>query len=112
MKNLNQYFNQSIVNESKLDEEIKEWERRFQEPFGQALKELQWLINDLGLYEAEKTEFGFYTFTPFDNYVTSYALHGNKQYTYSHVKDICDDWDFSTHPKVKRVLKKIENLTK
>ena len=110
MKTLNQYFNSNIVNESKLDEEIKEWERRFQEPFGQALKELQWLINDLGLYAAEKTEYGFYTFTPFDNYIASYAMHGNKQYTYSHIKKICDNWDFSENTKVRNVLKKIEKL--
>lgn len=99
-----------IESKSSIEEEMELWEKRFKEPFGQALKELQWLINDLGLYAAEKTEFGYYTFTPFDNYVTAYALDGNKKYTYNKVKSIWDEWEFSAHSKVKKLLKKIEKL--
>ena len=99
-----------IESKSSIEQEMELWEKRFKEPYGQALKELQWLINDLELYAAEKNEYGFYTFTPFDNYVTAYALDGNKKYTYNKVKAICDDWEFSSHPKIKKVLKKIEKL--
>lgn len=107
MKHLNQYINEG---KPTLEEEMKEWEERFKSPFGQCLKELQWLINDKGLYKAEKNEYGFYVFTPFDNYVTAYALDGNKKFTFEKVKAICDDYDFSEHNEVKKVLDKLENL--
>lgn len=108
MKTLNQFINEG---KPTIEEEMKEWEERYKSPFGQALKELQWLINDLGLYKAEKNEYGYYTFTPFDNYVTAFALDGNKKYTFNHVKAICDDWDWSEDKKVKKVLNKLEKLT-
>lgn len=109
MKNLTCYINEE---KSSLEQEMKEWEERYRAPFGKTIKELQWLINDLGLYAPEKTEYGFYTFTPFDNYVTAYALDGNKKYTYEHIKSICDNWDFTTEPKVKKILQKLEKLSK
>lgn len=98
--------------EESLEQEMKKWEERYKSPFGQALKELQWLINDLGLYAAQKNENGLYTFTPFDNYVTAYSLDGNKERTFNKVKEICDDWDFSQYNKVKKVLNKLEKLSK
>ena len=101
-----------IESKSSLEEEMELWEKRFKEPYGQALKELQWLINDLGLYTAEKNEYGFYTFTPFDNYVTAYALDGNKKYTYNKVKAICDDYDYTQYKEVNKCLKKLEKLSK
>jgi hypothetical protein len=109
MKNFKQYINESSKS---IEDEMKEWEERFKEPFGQSLKALQWTVNDEGLYKAEKTEYGFYTFTPFDNYVTAYALDGNKKYTYEHIKAICDDWDFTTNSKVNKALKELEKLVK
>ena len=107
MKSLQKFINEGKVT---LEEEMKEWEERFKAPFGQALKELQWTINDKGLYVPEKNEYGFYVFTPFDNYVTAYALDGNKEYTYKKVKSICDDYEFSEHNEIKKVLQKLEKL--
>lgn len=93
-----------------LEDEMKEWEDRLKEPFGQALKELQWTINDKGLYKAEKNEYGYYEFTPFDKYVTAYTLDGNKKYTYNQVKSVCDDWDWSQLSSINKILKKLEKL--
>ena len=101
-----------MESKSSIDEEIEQWEQRLKEPFGQALKELQFIINDSGLYAATKNEYGFYVFTPFDHYVTAYALDGNKQYTYKHVKAICDDYDFVVDNKVRKILNKLEKLSK
>jgi len=102
----------SKINESKtsLEEEMKEWEERFKQPFGQALKELQYIINDEGLYAPSKTEYGFYVFTPFDNYVTAYALDGNKEFTYNQINNICNEYDFTASNKVKKVLRKLKKI--
>ena len=110
MKHLNQFINES--SNKSIEDEMKEWEERFKQPFGQALKALQWTINDEGLYNPEKTEYGFYTFTPFDQYVTAYALDGNKEFTFNKIKVICDDWDFTTNSNVKKALEKLEKLSK
>lgn len=107
MKSLQQFITEG---KPTLEEEMKEWEERFRSPFGQALKELQWTINDKGLYAPEKNEYGFYVFTPFDNYVTAYALDGNKEYTFKKVKQICYDYDFSEHEEVEIILNKLEKL--
>lgn len=109
MKNLVDKINES---KSSIEQEMELWKKRFNEPFGKALKELQWTINELGLYASEKNEYGFYTFTPFDNYVTAYALDGNKEYTFNHIKSICDEWDFTTSAKVKAILNKLRKLIK
>lgn len=112
MKNITDIITETqSINEDNIDAEMKKWEERFKSPFGKALKELQWTINDEGLYDAEKNEYGFYTFTPFDNYVTAFALDGNKKYTYKKVKAICDDWDWSDFSRIKKILKKLEKLS-
>ena len=105
MKDINKF-----INESSIEDEMKLWDKRFKEPFGQTLKELQWKINDLGLYASEKNEYGFLVFTPFDNYVTAYALDGNKKFTYNKVKDICDDYEFTANSSINKILNKLEKL--
>lgn len=96
---------------SKLDLEMEEWDQRMKEPFGKALKDLQKIFVDQGLYATEKDEYGLDVYTPFDNYITAYALDGNKEYTYNHIKAICDDWEYTyNHPDVKKQLAKIKRL--
>lgn len=120
MKELNSYIIEKLkVNKDSedrmtdLDREMEEWDQRMKEPFGQALKELQCIIMDSGLYPTSKNEFGLNVYTPFDNYITAYALDGNKEYTYKKIKEICDNMDWSTtHTKTKKQLRKIESLIK
>ena len=107
MKQITNYINESSKS---IEDEMKEWEERFNQPFGQTLKELQCAIMDEGLYRTEKNEYGFNIFTPFDDYITVYALDGNKKFTYNKIKAICDDWEFSEHKKINDILKKLESL--
>ncbi len=81
-----------------------------QSPFGKTLKELQCAVIDLGLYPMSKNEYGLTICSPFDNYVTAYALDGNNSYTYKKVKEICDNYDYSHHTKIKKLLEKLESL--
>jgi len=96
--------------ESELDKEMKEWDKRMQSPFGQTLKELQCAVINLGLYPMSKNEYGLTIYSPFDNYVTAYALDGNNSYTYKKIKEICDNYDYSHHTKIKKLLEKLEKL--
>ncbi len=115
MKKLNSYIQEKfeITKDTKefsqLDKEMQEWEERFKKPFGKTLKELQKVVADKGNYKSED-EYGICIFTPFDNYVTAYALDGNKDYTYKHVREICDEYDLSQYEDVQNILDKLCQL--
>ena len=109
MKNLNDFINED---KTSLEKEMEEWEERMKSPYGQALKELQCEVIDAGLYATSKNEYGLNIYTPFDNYVTAYALDGNKQYTYKKIKAICDDYEYTEYPKIIKALNKLEKLSK
>ena len=117
MENINIYISEKLSiskdvekQKTSIELEMEEWEKRMETPFGKCLKELQSIIVDLKLYPLEKNEYGLYTFTPFDNYVTAFALDNNPEYTYKHIKDICDNYDYSQYKKVEKCLKKLEKL--
>ena len=116
MKQLNTYIVEKLKidknseYESELDKEMKEWNKRMQSPFGQTLKELQCAVIDLGLYPMSTDEYGLTIYSPFDNYVTAYALDGNNSYTYKKIEEICDDYEYSNYTKIKKLLKKLESL--
>ena len=92
MKQLNTYIVEKLKidkdseYESELDKEMKEWDKRMQSPFGKTLKELQCAVIDLGLYPMTKNEYGLTICSPFDNY------------------------DYSHHTKIKKLLEKLESL--
>lgn len=117
MKQLNLYITEKLKLDketegwSKIDDEIEEWERRMEEPYGKALKELQKIVIDLGLWSEQKDEWGLTTYTPFDSYITAFALDYNKQYTYTRIKEVCDNYDWTiNHKEIKNQLEKIKNL--
>ena len=96
-----------------LDREMEVWDQRMKGDFGAALKELQCIIIDLGLYNTHKNEYGLNVYTPFDNYITGYALDGDKEYTYKHIYDICRNYDYVyNHKEIEKQLKKLEKLSK
>lgn len=99
--------------ESDLEAEMEVWDQRMKDDFGTALKELQWIIINLGIYDTHKNEYGLNVYTPFDNYITGYALDGNRKYTYKHIYDICCDCDYThNYKKIEKQLKKLEKLSK
>lgn len=117
MKKINNYIIEKLKLDkkseyrTKLDDEMDEWERRMQTPFGKCLKELQKEVIDLGLYVTEKDELGLYTYTPFDHYITAFALDNNPEYTYKRIKEICDNWDYTeNHESIKKLLNKLKSL--
>ncbi len=119
MKNLVEILNESVLNENaedKIDAMIEEWEKRMKTPFGKALKKLQKTVRELGIYAGrEYTEdgIGLMEYTPFDNYITAFALDNNKEYTYKVIKSICDDWDWTeNYDEIKKQLQKLEKLAK
>ena len=117
VKQLNTYIaekltiNKNLKTEKSIDDEIEEWERRMEEPYGKALKELQKIVIKLGLWGIEKDEYGMNVYTPFDSYITAFALDYNKGYTYKKIKSICDDYDWTeNHKEIKNALEKIKSL--
>lgn len=116
MVNINNYITEKLhldkdsKYKSKLDLEMEEWEKRMQEPYGKALTDLQKIVTDLGLYPGDEDEWGMKVYTPFDHYITMYALDGNKEYTYNHIYSICKDFDYVVEPQVKKQLAKIKRL--
>jgi hypothetical protein len=99
-----------VPERNSLDDEMDLWDERMRTPFGKCLKELQCAVIDLEEYPISKDEYGLSVFTPFDHYVTAYALDGNNEYTYNHIKDVCDNYDYSQHSTIKRLLNKLKRL--
>ena len=99
-----------VAPRTSLDDEMEVWDERMRSPFGKCLKELQCAVMELNTYATTKDEFGLSHYTPFDNYVSAYALDGNNSYTYKKIKSICDDYDYSQLSSIKKILKKLQKL--
>lgn len=116
MKKINQYIleklkvNKDSQDKDDLDKEMEEWDKRMKEPFGQLLKQLQKTVTDLGLYAAEKDEYGIMHYTPFDNYISMYAIDGDKKLTYERIKSVCGNYDFIEEHEIDKLLRKLKNL--
>ncbi|MBQ3415224.1 MAG: hypothetical protein IJH39_07760 [Clostridia bacterium] len=99
-----------VAPRTSLDDEMEVWDERMRSPFGKCLKELQCAVMELNTYATTKDEFGLSHYTPFDNYVSAYALDGNNKYTYEKIKSICDNYDYSQLSSIKKILKKLQKL--
>ena len=73
-----------------IDEEMKVWEERANDEFGQTLKE----INEkaFGEWFNEDDENGTIS-TPISHYITAYALDGDRKYTARVVLSVIEEYD-------------------
>ena len=93
-----------------LDEEMKLWETRANDEFGQILKKIQkatknylYSWNDMGI-----------EYNALSEYVTGYSLDGNREYTAKHIYNILYNYDIlGNHRNVNKLAKemlKIANI--
>ena len=91
-----------------LDEKMKLWEERANDEFGKILQSIKELTKDY--FYAEEDEYGNYV-TPISNYITAYALDGNRKYTVSSIKNILENWDILGNDEgIDSLVKDLENL--
>ena len=95
------------MNKMTLDEEMKLWETRANDEFGQILKKIQKATKNY-LYSWE--EMGI-EYNILSEYVTSYSLDGNRKWTAIHIKAVLENYDIlSNHHNVKTLVNKLFKL--
>ena len=94
------------MNKMTLDEEMKLWETRANDEFGQILTKIDEATKD---YLYSWTEMGI-EHNPLSEYITAYSLDGNRKYTATHIKAILEDYDII--PNHKNVQELIDELFK
>lgn len=83
-----------------LDEEMKLWEERSNDEFGQILKKIKKATNDY-LYSWE--EMGI-EYNILSEYITGYSLDGNRKYTAKVIYHILENYDIlGNHKKIKKL---------
>ena len=90
-----------------LDEEMKLWETRSNDEFGTLLKKIQKATKD---YLYSWKEFGI-EYNPLSEYITYYALDGNREYTAKSIKNILENYDIlGNHRNIKILVNKLIKL--
>ena len=93
-----------------LDEEMKVWEERFKDEFGNIL----WAIRDLtkDYFVVEDDEYGMPS-TPLTDYITHYAVYGNRKYVYNAFESILTNYDILGNDEgVEGLMKELKELVK
>lgn len=73
-----------------IDEEMKVWEERANDEFGQTLNEIN--KKAFGEWFNEDDEEGIIS-TPISHYITAYALDGDRKYTARMVLSVIEEYD-------------------
>lgn len=90
-----------------FDEEMKLWETRSNDEFGMLLKKIQKATKD---YLYSWKEFGI-EYNPLSEYITGYALDGNREYTAKSIKNILENYDIlGNHRNIKILVNKLIKL--
>ena len=90
-----------------LEEEMKLWETRSNDEFGTILKKIQKATKDY-LYSWE--EMGI-EYNPLSEYVTSYAIDGDRKYTAKAIYNVLYNYDIlGNHRNVKKLVNKMMDL--
>ena len=90
-----------------IDEEMKLWEERANDEFGQILKKIAKATKDY-LYSWE--EMGI-EYNVLSEYITGYALDGNRKYTAKAIYNVLYNYDIlGNHRNVKKLVKEMEKL--
>lgn len=90
-----------------LDEEMKLWEERANDEFGQILKKIAKATKD---YLYSWKEMGI-EYNVLSEYIIGYALDGNRKYTAKAIYNILYNYDIlNNHKNVKKLVKEMEQL--
>jgi len=90
-----------------LDEEMKLWEERADDEFGQILKKIANATKD---YLYSWKEMGI-EYNVLSEYITGYALDGNRKYTAKAIYNILYNYDIlNNHKNVKKLVKEMEQI--
>jgi len=90
-----------------IDEEMKLWENRANDEFGQILVKIKKATKDY-LYSWEECGIEYNVLSDF---ITGYALDGNRSYTAKAIKNILTNHDIlNNHPNVKKLVNEMEQL--
>ena len=90
-----------------LDEEMKLWEERANDEFGQILKKIANATKDY-LYSWE--EMGI-EYNALSEYITGYALDGNRKYTSKAIYNVLYNYDIlGNHKNVKKLVDQLTKL--
>jgi ABC-type glycerol-3-phosphate transport system substrate-binding protein len=90
-----------------LDEEMKLWDERANDEFGKVLKKIKKATKDY-LYSWE--EMGI-EYNILSEYITGYALDGNRKFAAKHIYNILENYDIlGNHRNVKKLVNKMMDL--
>ena len=90
-----------------LDEEMKLWEERANDEFGQILKKIKLATKDY-LYSWEECGIEYNVLSDF---ITGYALDGNRKYTTKCIYNILYNYDIlGNHRNVKKLVNEMMKL--
>ena len=90
-----------------LDEEMKLWETRANDEFGQILKKIHKATKNY-LYSWE--EMGI-EYNPLSEYITGYSLDGNRKYTAKAIYNILYNYDIlGNHKNIKKLVNELINI--
>lgn len=93
-----------------IEQEMKLWEERSNDKFGQILKSIKKLTNDY--FVAEEDEYGIIS-TPIDDYIAAYAVYGNKKRIARSIHSILYNYDIlENHPEIKNIVNELLKLSK
>ena len=95
------------MNKMTLDEEMKLWETRANDEFGEILKKIQKATKDY-LYSWE--EMGI-EYNVLSEYITGYALDGNRKYTAKAIYNVLYNYDIiGNHKNIKKLVNEMKKL--
>ena len=90
-----------------IDEEMKLWETRANDEFGQILKKIQKAAKNY-LYSWE--EMGI-EYNPLSEYITAYSLDGDRKFTAKCIYNILYNYDIlGNHRNIKKLVAEMEKL--
>jgi ABC-type glycerol-3-phosphate transport system substrate-binding protein len=90
-----------------LDEEMKLWKERANDEFGKVLKKIKKATKDY-LYSWEECGIEYNVLS---EYITGYALYGNRMFAAKHIYNILENYDIlGNHRNVKKLVNKMMDL--
>lgn len=90
-----------------LDEEMKLWEERANDEFGQILRKIAKATID---YLYSWKEMGI-EYNVLSAYISSYALDGNRKFAAEHIYNVLENYDIlGNHRNVKRLVNEMMDL--
>lgn len=91
-----------------IDEQMKLWEERSNDPFGTVLKSIRDLTKDYFPYDEDEN--GIES-SPISWYIASYSVDGNRAHTLRCLKATLDNYDILGNDEgVDSLIKELENL--